>query len=294
MGDRTAVGQHDGERQHHIENRDGQERLVGAVESRIDNAGCPGYIDNGDHAGQGRAVQHEDDFVAVLGQGAPEALNAAGFSDSPHLFYAGYDDKGEYFQLFQIGFGGIPGRPVGDGPDGHSLWPGFTNVPNEFIEAYFPLRIIKYEPIRDSGGAGLHRGGNGLSVAYEFLVDGEQAFRVTLVWTDFPMIEAHRIRLQMPLSDHSGVVTALLQRFGDGPLTLIKRIAVAHESVLVTVFPGLDHSSTGTTNRIRTETVFEHHTLCSKLIDIRRRVDALQPAVVRADGVRCVVITKDK
>jgi N-methylhydantoinase B len=109
----------------------------------------------------------------VLGQGAPDAMNAAGFSDSPHLFYSGYDKSGKWFQLFQIGFGGIPGRPVGDGPDGHSLWPGFTNVPNEFIEAYFPLRIIKYEPIADSGGAGLHRGGNGLSVAYEFLVDGQ-------------------------------------------------------------------------------------------------------------------------
>ena len=113
-----------------------------------------------------------DVMGGLLGQGAPEAMNAAGFSDSPHLFYAGYDDKGEWFQLFQIGFGGTPGRPVGDGPDGHSLWPGFTNVPNEFIEAYFPLRIERYETIVDSGGAGLHRGGNGLTVAYRFLADG--------------------------------------------------------------------------------------------------------------------------
>ena len=113
-----------------------------------------------------------DVMGGLLGQGAPEALNAAGFSDSPHLFYSGYDKKGEWFQLFQIGFGGIPGRPAGDGPDGHSLWPSFTNVPNEFIEAYFPLRIEKYEPIIDSGGSGLHRGGNGLSVAYRFLCDG--------------------------------------------------------------------------------------------------------------------------
>mgnify|MGYP006280499895 CR=1 FL=1 len=113
-----------------------------------------------------------DVMGGLLGQSAPEAMNAAGFSDSPHLFYAGYDDDGEWFQLFQIGFGGVPGRPVGDGPDGHSLWPGFTNVPNEFIEAYFPLRIERYETIPDSGGAGLHRGGNGLSVAYRFLCDG--------------------------------------------------------------------------------------------------------------------------
>jgi len=118
-----------------------------------------------------------DVLGALLGSGAPEQmLNAAGFSDSPHLFYAGYDNRegksGDWFQLFQIGFGGVPGRPAGDGPDGHSLWPGFTNVPNEFIESYFPLRIERYETIPDSGGAGLHRGGNGLSVAYRFLSDG--------------------------------------------------------------------------------------------------------------------------
>lgn len=126
-----------------------------------------------------------DVMGGVLGQGAPDAMNAAGFSDSPHLFYSGYDKNGEWFQLFQIGFGGIPGRPVGDGPDGHSLWPGFTNVPNEFIEAYFPLRIVRYEPIPDSGGAGLHRGGNGLSVAYEFLADGQIAIHDER-WLTYP------------------------------------------------------------------------------------------------------------
>jgi N-methylhydantoinase B len=86
--------------------------------------------------------------------------------------YSGYDKNGEWYQLYQIGFGGIPGRPAGDGADGHSLWPAFTNVPNEFLEAYFPLRITQYETIADSGGAGLHRGGNGLSIGYQFLEPG--------------------------------------------------------------------------------------------------------------------------
>jgi len=110
---------------------------------------------------------------ALLGQGSPDFLNAAGFSDSPHLMYSGHDKNGEWFQLFQIGFGGVPGRPVGDGPDGHSMWPSFTNVPNEFLESYFPLRIETYETIPDSGGAGFHRGGNGLRVSYRFLEDGQ-------------------------------------------------------------------------------------------------------------------------
>jgi N-methylhydantoinase B len=114
-----------------------------------------------------------DIMGGLLGQGAPEALNAAGFSDSPHLMYSGHTKSGEWYQLYQIGFGGIPGRPAGDGPDGHSLWPAFTNVPNEFLESYFPLRIAKYESIADSGGPGFFRGGNGVSIVYEFLEDGE-------------------------------------------------------------------------------------------------------------------------
>jgi len=114
-----------------------------------------------------------DIMGGLLGQGSPDVLNAAGFSDSPHLMYSGYNKSGEWYQLFQIGFGGIPGRPAGDGPDGHSLWPSFTNVPNEFLESYFPLRIVRYEAIADSGGAGLHRGGNGVCTAYEFLEPGE-------------------------------------------------------------------------------------------------------------------------
>ncbi len=116
-----------------------------------------------------------DVLGALLGQKTPEFLNAAGFSSSPHLFYSGYDKQGEYFQLFQIGFGGIPGRPLGDGPDGHSLWPGFTNIPNEFLERYFPMVIENYETVADSGGAGLHRGGNGIKMSYRFLEPGQIA-----------------------------------------------------------------------------------------------------------------------
>lgn len=113
-----------------------------------------------------------DILGGLLGQKTPQFLNAAGFSSSPHLFYSGRDKDGRWFQLFQIGFGGIPGRPLGDGPDGHSLWPNFTNVPNEFLERYFPLRIERYETVADSGGAGLHRGGNGIIMSYRFLEPG--------------------------------------------------------------------------------------------------------------------------
>ena len=117
-----------------------------------------------------------DILGGLLGQKTPQFLNAAGFSSSPHLFYSGNDQRpgkgNSWFQLFQIGFGGIPGRPLGDGPDGHSLWPGFTNVPNEFLERYFPMLIERYSTEPDSGGAGLHRGGNGIHMTYRFLSPG--------------------------------------------------------------------------------------------------------------------------
>ncbi|MEM8798659.1 MAG: hydantoinase B/oxoprolinase family protein, partial [Pseudomonadota bacterium] len=113
-----------------------------------------------------------DILGGLLGQRQPEFLNGAGFSSSPHLMFSGFDKKGEWFQLFQIGFGGIPGRPFGDGPDGHSLWPGFTNIPNEFLERYFPMRIETYTSVADSGGAGLNRGGNGILMSYRFLEQG--------------------------------------------------------------------------------------------------------------------------
>jgi N-methylhydantoinase B len=114
-----------------------------------------------------------DILGGLLGQGNPAFMCAAGFSDSPHLMYSGYRSTGEWYQLFQIGFGGIPGKPFGDGPDGHSLWPAFTNVPNEFLESYFPLRIEVYETLPDTGGAGKNRGGNALRVGYRFLEPGE-------------------------------------------------------------------------------------------------------------------------
>jgi N-methylhydantoinase B len=53
------------------------------------------------------------------------------------------------------------------------LWPTFTNVPNEFLESYFPLRIEVYETVPDTGGPGFYRGGNALRIAYRFLEPGE-------------------------------------------------------------------------------------------------------------------------
>ncbi|KAL8917589.1 MAG: hypothetical protein Q9208_007872 [Pyrenodesmia sp. 3 TL-2023] len=113
-----------------------------------------------------------DVLSGLLGQRAPEFMTAAGFSDSPHFMYSGYRSNGEWFQLYWIGFGGIPARPIGDGPDGHCLWPAMKAIPNEFLEMYYPLRIERFDTVADSGGAGRHRGGNAQRIFWRFLEQG--------------------------------------------------------------------------------------------------------------------------
>jgi len=114
-----------------------------------------------------------DVLGGALAKRAPEFTTAAGYGTSPYLLYSGYDKDGEFFYLMEINYGGIPGRPIGDGMDGHSWWPLFTNIPTEYLESYYPIRIERYTSIMDSGGAGFHRGGNGIEKIYTFLEPGE-------------------------------------------------------------------------------------------------------------------------
>jgi N-methylhydantoinase B len=114
-----------------------------------------------------------DVLGGALCKQAPETNTAAGYGTSPYLLYSGWDDDGEFFYAMEILFGGLPGRPLGDGIDGHAWWPLFENIPTEYLEAYYPLRIEAYTTITDSGGAGLHRGGNGVEKRYAFLAPGE-------------------------------------------------------------------------------------------------------------------------
>ena len=114
-----------------------------------------------------------DVLGGALSYNAPEMATAAGYGSSPHFLYSGVDKSGRPFQLMEILYGGIPGRPIGDGMDGHSWWPLFQNIPSEYLETYYPMLVDAYTTIVDSGGAGKHRGGNGVEKIYLLLEEGD-------------------------------------------------------------------------------------------------------------------------
>nr|WP_309099983.1 hydantoinase B/oxoprolinase family protein [Fredinandcohnia onubensis] len=113
-----------------------------------------------------------DVLSGALSLNTPENSPAAGYGTSPYFIYSGYDEEGRYFNLMEVMYGGLPGRPIGDGLDGHSWWPAFVNIPTEYLETYYPLMVNSYKTGTDSGGAGLHRGGNCNEKLYTCLADG--------------------------------------------------------------------------------------------------------------------------
>ena len=114
-----------------------------------------------------------DVLAGALAQQTPELATGAACGSSPHLLYSGRDSDDEFFLFYEINYGGIPGRPIGDGMDVHAWWPNVTSIPVEYAESYFPLRVLHLRGQCDSGGAGNHRGGNGVYKEYEFLAAGD-------------------------------------------------------------------------------------------------------------------------
>lgn len=66
------------------------------------------------------------------------------------------------FYLFrEVLGGGGPGRPWADGSDVVHIVPNSRNLPVEFSETRFPIRVEQLALAQDSGGAGFRRGGCG-------------------------------------------------------------------------------------------------------------------------------------
>jgi N-methylhydantoinase B len=69
----------------------------------------------------------------------------------------------ERFSYYETLGGGQGACPDADGPSGvHVAMSNTLNTPVEALEREFPLRVERYALRRGSGGAGAHRGGDGV------------------------------------------------------------------------------------------------------------------------------------
>jgi N-methylhydantoinase B len=78
----------------------------------------------------------------------------------------------ERFTYYETVGGGQGACPDADGPSGvHVAMSNTLNTPIEALELSFPLRVTEYAVRRGSGGAGRHRGGDGVVREVEALED---------------------------------------------------------------------------------------------------------------------------
>ncbi len=84
----------------------------------------------------------------------------------------GEDFEGNLFLMREIFGAGSGARPYADGTDAVDLVPYSKNLPAEFIEQRFPVKVERVGLAIDSGGAGKYRGGLGYIKELRTLVDG--------------------------------------------------------------------------------------------------------------------------
>jgi N-methylhydantoinase B len=85
-------------------------------------------------------------------------------ADQETIRYTGFygvDADGMPFLMREVLGGGSGGRPWADGSDTIHVVPDSKNLPVEFTETRFPLRVERLGLAPDSGGPGLRRGGLG-------------------------------------------------------------------------------------------------------------------------------------
>ncbi|MCW2635676.1 MAG: N-methylhydantoinase B/acetone carboxylase, alpha subunit [Blastococcus sp.] len=73
----------------------------------------------------------------------------------------GTDSDGQPYLMREVLGGGSGGRYYADGEDTIHVVPDSRNLPSEFTESRFPLRVERLGLAMDSGGAGRYRGGCG-------------------------------------------------------------------------------------------------------------------------------------
>lgn len=105
-----------------------------------------------------------DMIIGALAPAIPDRVVGASNGANTTAVFSGLDPAtGQPYLYFETLGGGFGGRNDRDGKDGVQVHiTNTSNLPIEAIETEYPLRVVAYGFVEDSGGPGQYRGGGGL------------------------------------------------------------------------------------------------------------------------------------
>jgi N-methylhydantoinase B len=118
------------------------------------------------------SMRNADVVLQALSRAVPERVPASSGGTMSNVMLGGTRPDGTTWAFYETNGCGMGARPQSDGIDAIQCHMTNTlNTPIEALEREYPLRIVCYEIAQGTGGAGRHRGGDGLVRAIE-LVEG--------------------------------------------------------------------------------------------------------------------------
>jgi N-methylhydantoinase B len=143
-----------------------------APSGTVVNARPPAAVAGGNVETSQRIV---DVLLKALALAIPDRIPAAASGTMNNLTIGGIDPRsGQPFAYYETIAGGMGARPTKDGVSGvHTHMTNSLNTPAEALEYAYPIRLRQYSLRPNSGGAGLHTGGDGIVREIEVLTDAE-------------------------------------------------------------------------------------------------------------------------
>ena len=115
-----------------------------------------------------------DVILGALAKAAPERIPAASSGTMNNLSFGGGGVGRETFAYYETIAGGMGASAKAAGHSAtHTHMTNSWNTPIEAFEHQYPLRIESYRVRKNSGGAGAHRGGDGIVREFRFLAPAE-------------------------------------------------------------------------------------------------------------------------
>jgi allantoinase len=148
--------------------------IIGAIESVIPRGTLvnPNYPAPTFSASADPAARVAETMLRALARLVPHRVPAGAYATGNNVVAGGVKPDGQPYLWYNFESGGCGARPGLDGNSAeHHLMGNSKNESAEVWEARYPVRVLSYRLVDDSGGAGRWRGGMGTERRIQLLAD---------------------------------------------------------------------------------------------------------------------------